>query len=81
MLADDFIAMVSNDDFLGDPCVKTQHLIGATRWERVSEFEVVGRHQLRAANQVYKEPDLKTVTLQGHSHAINEHYYTKVNGI
>ncbi|KGQ04253.1 putative scytalone dehydratase [Beauveria bassiana D1-5] len=51
MPADDFIAMVSDGDFLGDPCVKTQHLLGASRWERISETEIVGHHQLRAAHQ------------------------------
>ncbi|KAM3519023.1 hypothetical protein NHJ13051_007778 [Beauveria bassiana] len=81
MPADDFIAMVSDGDFLGDPCVKTQHLLGASRWERVSETEIVGHHQLRAAHQVYTEPDLKTVKLQGHSHATNKHYYTRVDGV
>ncbi|KAF4583272.1 conidial pigment biosynthesis scytalone dehydratase Arp1 [Ophiocordyceps camponoti-floridani] len=81
MPADEFIAMVSDDDFLGDPCVKTQHLLGANRWERVSETEVIGHHQLRAAHQVYTAPDLKTVKLRGHSHATNEHYYTKVDGV
>ncbi|KAH0592672.1 hypothetical protein MHUMG1_09665 [Metarhizium humberi] len=81
MSADDFMAMVSNDDFLGDPCVKTQHLIGATYWERVSESKVIGHHQLRAAHQVYTSPDLKTVKLRGHSHATNEHYYVKSGGV
>ncbi|OAA38477.1 Scytalone dehydratase [Beauveria brongniartii RCEF 3172] len=51
MPADDFIAMVSDADFLGDPCVKTQHLLGASRWERISETEIIGHHQLRAAHQ------------------------------
>ncbi|PFH57955.1 hypothetical protein XA68_14349 [Ophiocordyceps unilateralis] len=81
MSADDFISMVSSDDFLGDPCVKTQHLLGATRWERISETQVIGHHQLRAAHQVYTAPDLKTVKLKGHSHATNEHYYIKVDGV
>ncbi|KID96468.1 conidial pigment biosynthesis scytalone dehydratase Arp1, partial [Metarhizium majus ARSEF 297] len=81
MSADDFMAMVSNDDFLGDLCVKTQHLIGATYWERVSESKVIGHHQLRAAHQVYTSPDLKTVKLRGHSHATNEHYYVKSGGV
>ncbi|GAB0133255.1 centractin- actin- protein of the dynactin complex [Epichloe bromicola] len=80
MSADDFLAMVSDDKFLGDPCVKTQHLIGATRWERISNTKVVGHHQLRAAHQVYHEPDLRDVKLRGHSHATNEHYYTLVEG-
>ncbi|KAM4065016.1 scytalone dehydratase [Hirsutella rhossiliensis] len=81
MSADDFMAMVADDGFLGDPCVKTQHLLGATRWERVSETQVIGHHQLRAAHQVYTDASLKTVKLKGHSHATNKHFYTKVDGV
>jgi scytalone dehydratase len=81
MSSSDFMKMVTDDDFLGDPCVKTQHLLGMTSWERISDTQVIGHHQLRAAHQVYTAPDLKTVKLKGHSHATNEHYYTKVDGV
>jgi scytalone dehydratase len=81
MSSHDFMTMVTDDDFLGDPCVKTQHLLGATRWEKISETEVVGHHQLRAAHQVYKDASLTEVKLWGHSHATNEHYYRKVDGV
>ncbi|KAM4057314.1 scytalone dehydratase [Hirsutella rhossiliensis] len=81
MPAEDFMAMASHDDFLGDPCVKTQHLFGATRWERLSESKFVGHHQLRVAHQVYTAPDFKTVKVRGHGHATNEHYYTKIDGV
>lgn len=79
MPASHFMAMVTDDNFLGDPCVKTQHLIGASRWIKVSDHFVIGYHQLRAAHQVYTAPDLKTVKLRGHSHATNEHYYQKTD--
>lgn len=81
MSSRDFMTMVTSPDFLGDPCVKTQHLLGATRWEKISSTEVIGHHQLRAAHQVYTAPDLKEVKLRGHSYATNEHYYTKVDGV
>ncbi|MCJ1292363.1 centractin- actin- protein of the dynactin complex [Xylographa carneopallida] len=81
MPAADFLAMASHDDFLGDPCVKTQHLLGATRWERISATKVVGHHQLRAAHQVYTDASLTEVKLRGHSHATNEHYYEKVGEV
>jgi len=77
----DFMAMITDDGFLGDPCVKTQHLLGATRWEKVSDTEVIGHHQLRAGHQVYTAPDLKEVKMKGHSHATNEHFYKKVDGV
>ena len=81
MSAADFMAMVTDEDFLGDACVKTQHLLGMTSWERISDTEVIGHHQLRAAHQVYTDASLKEVKLKGHSHATNEHYYRKVDGV
>lgn len=81
MPAEEYLKMVTDEDFLGDPTIKTQHLLGATWWEKISESEVIGHHQLRAAHQVYMGPDLQTVKLRGHSHATNEHYYCKVDGV
>ncbi|PVH88679.1 putative scytalone dehydratase [Cadophora sp. DSE1049] len=80
MPATEFLDMVTNDDFLGDPCIQTQHLLGAHYWERISDTHVIGHHQIRAAHQVFTGPDLKEVKLKGHSHATNVHYYTKVDG-
>ncbi len=45
-----FLAMISSPGFLGDPLLKTQHLLGACEYERVSETEVVARQQLRAGH-------------------------------
>lgn len=73
--------MVTDPGFLGDPNIKTQHLLGGTWWEKISDTEVIGHHQLRAAHQVYTDESRKTVKLVGHSHATNEHYYRKINGV
>ena len=81
MSAADYMKMVTHPGFLGDPTIKTQHLLGQTWWEKVSETEVIGHHQLRAAHQVYSDADLVEVKLRGHSHATNEHYYRKVGGV
>nr|ALR81979.1 scytalone dehydratase [Scleromitrula shiraiana] len=81
MSSSDFMAMVTDPEFLGDPCVKTQHLLGASQWKKISDDYVIGYHQLRAAHQVYEEPELKNIKLKGHSHATNEHYYRKVDGV
>ncbi|KAI9646369.1 Pituitary homeobox 2 [Ciborinia camelliae] len=81
MPAAEFMTMIQSPDFLGDPCVKTQHLLGASRWEKISDTHVIGYHQLRAAHQVYESPDLNVVRLKGHSHATNEHHYRKVDGV
>ena len=44
MPADEYMAMVQNPNFLGDPCTMTQHLVGATYYERISDTEMIGRH-------------------------------------
>lgn len=81
MPAEDYMQMVTDRDFLGDPTIKTRHLLGGTWWEKVSDTFVIGHHQLRAAHQVYTDASLDTVKLKGHSHAANEHYYRKVDGV
>ena len=81
MNEDEFMAMAMDKGFLGDPCVRTQHLLGMSWYEKVSDTEVIGHHQLRAAHQVYTAADLKTIKLVGHGHATNEHYYRKVDGV
>jgi scytalone dehydratase len=78
MPASDFMAMVTDDDFLGDPTIQTQHLIGASRWVKMSDSFVIGIHQLRAAHQVYTDAELKVIKLRATSHATNEHYYRKM---
>ena len=54
MPADEFVKLVSGPTVLGDPDLKTQHFVGASRWERVSADEVVGYHQLRVPHQKKK---------------------------
>ena len=81
MPAEAFVSMISSDGFLGDPLVKTQHLLGATEWERVSDTEVIGHHQLRAAHLRFTDATMQRVDRRGHSHATNEHFYKKVNGV
>ena len=81
MPAAEFIAMASDPKVLGDPSMKTQHFIGGTRWEKVSDDEVIGYHQLRVPHQKYKDATLKEVVMKGHAHSTNKHWYRKVNGV
>jgi scytalone dehydratase len=81
MASEDFVAMVSDPGFLGDPLLKTQHLFGATEWIKVSDTEIIGHHQLRAGHLRYTAPDHLVEEKRGHSHATNEHYYRKVDGV
>ncbi|MCJ1479891.1 hypothetical protein MMC06_000045 [Schaereria dolodes] len=80
MPAEEFVAMMSQPGFLGDPLIHTQHHIGASKWEKLSDDDAVGYHQLRAAHQRYTSLDMKTVENKGHGHAMIKHVYKRVNG-
>ncbi|KAF2139988.1 uncharacterized protein K452DRAFT_289373 [Aplosporella prunicola CBS 121167] len=80
MPADEFVAMISSPAVLGDPLLKTQHFIGGTKWEKVSDDEVIGVHQLRVPHQRYTDESRRTVAVKGHAHSTNTHWYKKVNG-
>ncbi|CAK7207746.1 Scytalone dehydratase [Sporothrix eucalyptigena] len=81
MPADEYIAMISDPNVLGNPLLRTQHFFGASRWERVSDTEVIGYHQLRVPHQVYTDASLSTVAVKGHAHSANTHWYRKVDGV
>jgi scytalone dehydratase len=82
MPAEEFIAMISDKSVLGNPLLRTQHFIGgASKWEKVSDTEIIGYHQLRVPHQVYTDASLEKVEVKGHAHSHNTHYYRKVNGV
>ncbi len=81
MPAEEFVGMISDKTVLGNPLLRTQHFIGGTRWEKVSDTEVIGYHQLRVPHQVYKDATLKEVAVKGHAHSANQHWYRKVDGV
>ncbi|KAI7775329.1 hypothetical protein LA080_007046 [Diaporthe eres] len=81
MPAEDFIAMISDKAVLGNPLLRTQHFVGGSRWEKVSDTEVIGHHQLRVPHQVYTDATLKEVRVKGHAHSYNMHWYRKVDGV
>lgn len=80
MPADEFIAMISDKAVLGDKCLKTQHFIGGTCWEKISDDEVVGTHQLRVPHQRYTDETLTSVEVKGHAHSTNKHWYKRIDG-
>lgn len=80
MAADEFVNIMSNVGFVGDPLVHTQHHIGASKWQKMSDHSVVGHHQLRAAHQRYTAPDMRIVENKGHGHAVIRLHYTKMEG-
>ncbi|KAL8999742.1 MAG: hypothetical protein Q9188_005812 [Gyalolechia gomerana] len=81
MPAEEYIAMASSPEVLGDPLLKTQHFIGASKWEKVSDSEVIGWHQIRVPHQRYSDDTKTEIAVKGHAHGTNQHWYRKVNGI
>ena len=80
MPADEYVAMASDPHVLGDPLLKTQHFIGSSKWEKVSDTEVIGWHQLRVPHQRYTDETKTQVAVKGHAHGTNQHWYKKVDG-
>ncbi|KAL8941307.1 MAG: hypothetical protein Q9216_002326 [Gyalolechia sp. 2 TL-2023] len=81
MPAEDYVAMASSPEVLGDPLLKTQHFIGASKWEKVSDLEVIGWHQIRVPHQRYTDDTKTEIAVKGHAHGTNQHWYRKVEGV
>ena len=80
MPAEEYVAMASDTHVLGDPLLKTQHFIGASKWKKMSDTEAMGWHQMRVPHQRYKDDTMQEVTIKGHAHGSNQHWYRKVDG-
>lgn len=80
MPAEDFIAMASNPQFVGDPALKTQHFIGQSRWEQESENMIISHQQMRVAHQRYTDESCKSVSVKGHAHGTSTVWYKRVDG-
>jgi scytalone dehydratase len=79
--ADEYVAMASDPHVLGDPLLKTQHFIGSSKWEKVSDTEAVGWHQLRVPHQRYTDESRTEIAVKGHAHGSNQHWYRKIDGV
>jgi scytalone dehydratase len=77
MPADDFVAMVTDPKVLGDKTLMTQHFQGATKWEKVSDTEIIGYHQLWVPHQKYTDETRTTVAVRGYAHSANTHWVRK----
>lgn len=75
-----FVGMMRDELFLGDPLIASQHLIGATKWERVSDDEVVSRHQSRAAHMRYADEKRRDVAVKGHGHGVVTTFFKRIDG-
>lgn len=80
MPADEFVVMVSSPSVLGDKALMTQHFCGASKFEKVSDDEIAGWHQLRVPHQRYTDETRTEVKVKGHAHGTNQHFYKKIDG-
>ncbi|RAK74425.1 Scytalone dehydratase [Aspergillus fijiensis CBS 313.89] len=80
MPRDEFIRMASDPRFLGNPRLRTQHLVGLSAWEKTADDAIVGRHQLRVAHQRYTDETLAEVAVKGHAHGTATMWYARVEG-
>ncbi|KKA17756.1 Scytalone dehydratase [Rasamsonia emersonii CBS 393.64] len=78
MPSDEFIMMASDPRFLGNPLLKTQHFIGLSTWQKVSDDEIVGTHQLRVPHQKYTDSSMREVAVKGHAHGTATMWYKRV---
>ncbi|PGH19879.1 hypothetical protein AJ80_03798 [Polytolypa hystricis UAMH7299] len=76
-----FVEMMADPLFLGDPLVESQHFIGATKWERVSDEEIISHHQSRAAHQRFADDTRTTVAVKGHGHGTVTTFFKKIDGV
>lgn len=81
MPADDFVAMASDKLVIGNPLLNTQHFCGGSRYEKVSDDEIIGWHQLWVPHQTYTDETKKEVAVRGYAHSTNQHWYKKVEGV
>ena len=77
---DEYVAILSSTKLLGDARIKTQHFLGASKWERLDDGTVQVDHQIRVAHQRYASEDLVEVVNKGHGHGVTRHLYRKVDG-
>ncbi|KAK5991672.1 Scytalone dehydratase PfmaJ [Cladobotryum mycophilum] len=77
---DEYVAILSDMKLLGDKRLKTQHLLGGAKWERLGDDAVQVWHQMRVAHQRYVDEDMLVVANKGHGHGLARHSYRKIDG-
>ena len=77
---DQYVAIIADGKVIGDPRVKTQHLLGGGNWSSPGDGTVQVWWQLRVAHQRYAAEDLAEPINKGHAHGANQHTYKKIQG-
>lgn len=79
MPAASFVAMMTNPLFLGDKNIDSQHLLALSKWEKVSDTQIISQHQSRAAHMRWNE-GRETIAAKGHGHGLVKMFYRKIDG-
>lgn len=56
------------------------HLLGSTYHEKLSDGEINGKCQIRAAHVRYTDIETKELKAKGHRHIVIRHSYKKIDG-
>ena len=73
-------ADIIKNQMIGDPKLKTQHLVGAIKWKALDDGTVQSQMQLRVAHQRYSDDECTQVVNKGHGIGATTHLYRKVDG-
>lgn len=76
---DDFTGVVAG--FIADKRVKSQHFLGAQKWEAQDDGAVHISSQIRAAHQRYADESLAAVISHGHGHGVTQIWCRKYDGV
>ncbi|KAH0423300.1 scytalone dehydratase [Colletotrichum camelliae] len=80
MAAEDFVAVISSPKMFGDASLGTQHLIGASKWERIGEDKVIGHHQMRSTSVRLAGADRKEEKVEVDRRVVVMQSYVKAGG-
>ena len=73
--------MAFDPKVIGNPRLKTQHLVGASKWMKTSEIEITGHLQMRVAHQKYADEKMTEIAAKGHAHSKGTMWYRRVDGV
>jgi scytalone dehydratase len=66
----------------GDPLLHTQHLIGSSKWEKTSNVEILGLHQVRSGSVRSDSPNKGDEgVVESHRTLIVKHWYRKIDDV
>ena len=78
MPRDEFVGMVSGPQMFGDKLMRTQHLVGASRWRKISEGQIQGVHQMRSKSSRSADSESGAAAMDIERCTVVEHLYVKV---